>query len=150
MMNIKQQIKYHLDNKKYCKVTRQIAVDSFEDNSGYIVDNSCDFVLLQETDDFRVLGYVVFPTSSITEIRFNNNDKYYDKIMQWENQINNVTKKYKIDLTDWTSIFKSIKNAGLPIILENEIPDDKSFDIGPIIKTTKTAVYIQYFNAQVI
>lgn len=147
-MTIKQQIKYHLDNKKFCKVKRQVAEDSFEYSNGYIVDNSGDFVLMQEADDFRVLGYLVFPISTITQIRFNNNDKYYDKIMQWEKQVDNVSKKNKIDLTDWISIFKTIKKAGFNVIVENENPEDESFDIGPIIKTTKTAVYIQYFNAQ--
>jgi len=57
-------------------------------------------------------------------------------------------KKHKIDLTDWITIFKTIKKSGFNVIIENEDPDDKSFDIGPIIKVTKTAVYIQYFNAK--
>lgn len=52
---------------------------------------------MQETEDFRVLGFLVFPISTITQIRFNNNDKYYDKIMQWEKQVDNVSKKHKID-----------------------------------------------------
>lgn len=147
-MTVKQQIKYHLDNKKFCKVKRQVAEDSFEYSNGYFVDNSADFVLMQETEDFRVLGFLVFPISTITQIRFNNNDKYYDKIMQWEKQVDNVSKKHKIDLTDWISIFKTIKNAGFNVIIENENPEDDSFDIGPIIKTTKTAVYIQYFDAK--
>ncbi len=147
-MTITQQIKYHLDNKKFCKVKRQVAEDTFEYSSGYIVDNSSNFLLMQEADEFRVLGYLVFPVSTITQIRFNNNDKYYDKIMQWEKQVDNVSKKHKIDLTDWISIFKTIKKAGFNVIIENENPEDESFDIGPIIKTTKTAVYIQYFNAK--
>lgn len=147
-MTVKQQIKYHLDNKKFCKVKRQVAEDSFEYSNGYIVDNSDDFVLMQEADEFRVLGYLVFPLSTIAQIRFNNNDKYYDKIMQWEMQVDNVSKKHKIDLTDWKTIFKTIKKAGFNVIIENENPEDESFDIGPIIKTSNTAVYIQYFNAK--
>ncbi len=147
-MTIKQQIKYHLDTKKFCKVKRQVAEDSFEFSNGYIVDNSEDFVLMQEVEDFRVLGYLAFPISTIAQIRHNDNDKYYDKIMRWEKKVEEVSKKYKIDLTDWTSIFKTIKKAGFNVIIENENPDDESFDIGPIIKIIKTAVYIQYFNAK--
>jgi hypothetical protein len=145
-MTIKQQIKYHLDNKKFCKVKRQVAEDTYEYSNGYIVDNSGDFVLMQESNDFKVLGYLVFPISTITQIRFNNNEKYYNKIMQGEMQVDNVLKKHKIDLTDWTTIFKTIKKAGFNVIIENENPEDESFVIGPIIKTTTTAVYIQYFN----
>lgn len=147
-MTIKQQIKYHLDNKKFCKVLRKVAEGTFEYSDGYIVDSSSDFVLMQEVGEFDVLGYLVFSISSISQIRFNNNDKYYDKIMQWEKQVDNVSKKYQIDLSNWTSIFKSIRKAGLNVIIENENPKDDSFDIGPITKVTKTAVYIRYFNAQ--
>nr|HMU04402.1 hypothetical protein [Saprospiraceae bacterium] len=98
-MTIKQKIKFHLDNKKYCKVKRQVANDSFEYSNGYIVDESDNFVLMQEADEFRVLGYMVFHVSTIVQIRFNNNDKYYDKIMLWEKEVDNVSKKHKIDLT---------------------------------------------------
>jgi hypothetical protein len=147
-MTIKQQIKYHLEHRKFCKVKRQIADDSYEFSNGYIVDYSKDFILIQEADEFRVLGYLVFPISTITQVRFNNNDKYYDKIMQWEKQVDNVSKKHEIDLTDWTTIFRTIKKSDFNVIIENEDPDDKTFDIGPIIKVTKAAVYIQYFNAK--
>jgi len=147
-MTLLQKIKYHRDNKKFCKVKRQVADNSFEFSNGYIVDNSVDFILLQEAVDFKVLGYVVFPISTVKEIRFNNNDKYYDKIIQWEKQTVNVLKKHDIDLTNWTTIFKTIKKAGFNVIVENENPDDNSFDIGSITKVTKTAVYIQYFNAK--
>ena len=34
------------------------------------------------------------------------------------------------------------------MIIENENPNDSSFDIGPITKVSKDAVYIRYFNAQ--
>jgi len=92
-MTIKQQIKYHLSNKRYCTVKRKVGENSFEFSSGYIVDRSNNFLLMQEADEFRVLGYLVFNISAVSLIRFNNNDKYYDKIMQWESQVENVFKK---------------------------------------------------------
>lgn len=147
-MTIKQQIKYHLDNRKYCKIKRKVGDDSFEYSNGYIVDNSANFLLMQETNEFKILGYLIFPISTIVQIRFNNNDRYYDKIMQWEKQVENVSKKYIIDLTNWTTIFKTIKKTGFNVIIENENPNDETFDIGPIVKTTDSAVYIRYFNAK--
>lgn len=141
-MTIKQQIKYHLDNRKYCKIKRKVGDDSFEYSNGYIVDNSANFLLMQETNEFKILGYLIFPISTIVQIRFNNNDRYYDKIMQWEKQVENVSKKYIIDLTNWTTIFKTIKKTGFNVIIENENPNDETFDIGPIVKTTDSAVYI--------
>lgn len=108
-MTIKQKIKFHKDNKYYTRISREVAKDFIETNRGYIVDYSKDFVVLQETDDFKVLGYIILPINHITEIRFNNNDKYYNKIMIWEKESEKVGISHKIDLSNWQTIFKSIK-----------------------------------------
>ncbi|HLP34248.1 MAG TPA: hypothetical protein VK202_12280 [Bacteroidia bacterium] len=147
-MTLEQQIEFLYKNKKYCKVKRQVGAQFYEYSYGYIVDKSEDFLVMQETEDFKVLGYMVFPKKSVVQIRYNNNDKYYNKIMELEKLTDFVSAKHKIDLTNWTTIFKTIKNAGFNVIIENENPDDDTFDIGPIIRTSKTAVTIQYFNAK--
>jgi len=127
---------------------RRVAQETVEKSCGYIVDYSNNFVLLQETDDFEVDGYVVIPIQSISEIIYNTNDKYYDKIMNLEGIITAIEKKHLIDLTSWEAIFKSIKKLDFNVIVENEDPEDATFDIGPIIKITKSAVYVRYFNAK--
>jgi len=66
--------------------------------------------------------------------------------MIWEGEAENVGINYKIDLTTWTSIFKSIKSRQLNVIVQCESPEIDSFTIGPIIKTTKKLVYIQGFD----
>lgn len=147
-MNITDKIKYHCANKKYCKIIRQVGKDSEMKTNGYIVDYSDHFVLLQETDDFDIDGYVVFPIKTISEIIFNNNNKYFDKIMHWEGIVDAVENKHKIDLTSWATILKSIKKLGYNVIIENENPEDETFDIGPITRITKSSVYIRYFNAK--
>ena len=141
-------IKFHKDKKRYFKVQRQVAKDVLEKSHGYVVDFSKNFILLHETDDFQLDGYSIFPIKSISEIQSNSKDKHYDKIMHSERVTDDVSNKYSIDLTNWTTIFKSIKVLGLNVIVENEDPGDKSFDIGPITKVTKTAVYVRYFDAQ--
>lgn len=145
-MTIQEQIQYHLNNQKICKIKRQVADGFFEYSFGYIVDSSSDFIVMQEVVDFKMDGYLVFSASTIAHIRYNNNDKYYDKIMRWEKQTDHVMNKHAIDLTNWSTIFKTIKKAGVNVIIQNEDPADYSFDIGPITKITQTAVYIQYFD----
>jgi|688.fasta_scaffold1074743_1 hypothetical protein len=141
-------IKYHRDKKKYFKVQRQVSKDVFEKSHGYIVDFSKDFILLNDSDDFELDGYSIFPIKTIADIQFKNTDKHYDKIMHLEGLTDRVVKKHKIDLTNWTSIFKSIRLLGLNPIVENEDPNDESFDVGPITKVTKTSVYVRYFDSQ--
>jgi len=141
-------IKFHKDKKRYFQVQRQVAKDVLEKSHGYVVDYSNSFVLLQETDDFQLDGYSIFPVSSVAEIQSKTSDKYYDKIMHLEGVTDHVSNKYEIDLTTWTSIFKSLRVLKLNVIIENEDPSDKSFDIGPITKVTKTAVYVRYFDSR--
>jgi hypothetical protein len=66
--------------------------------------------------------------------------------MRAEGIVDKVVNKHKIDLTSWSSVFRSIKQLGLNVIIENEDPNDESFDIGPITKVSKTAVYVRYFD----
>lgn len=146
-MNIPDKIKYHHDHKKYCRIQRQVADETAEPCTGYIVDYSANFVLLQETSDFDVCGYLVISVQTISDIRFNNNDKYYDKIMQWEGLKDKIENKYKIDLSSWETILRSIKNAGFNVLIQNEAPTEPTFDIGPITEITDAFVYIRYFNA---
>ena len=101
---------------------RQVAKCTVEKSNGYIVDYSENFILLQETDDFEIEGYVIFPVSTISKNLFSNNDKYFHKIMHSEGIVDRIENKYKIDLTNWATILKSIKKLSFNIIIENEDP----------------------------
>lgn len=41
-----------------------------------------------------------------------------------------------------------MKKLNINVIIENEDPDDYSFDIGPITEVSDEAVYIRYFDAK--
>jgi len=145
-MTIHDKIKFHHDNKRFARVTRQVADDCMEVSRGYIVDYSENFIILQETDDFKVFSYLALPIAQISTIRFNSHDRFYDKIMVLEKEIENISLPHKIDLSSWQTIFKSIKTIGLNVIVECENPNIDTFTIGPITKTTKNLVYILYFD----
>jgi hypothetical protein len=142
------QIKNHLDKKKYTLLTRKTGKTSTETSRGYILNFSEDFILLQETDDFKILGYNIFPLKQIISLRHNENDEFYDKIIKAEKEDKKIGIKYSVDLSSWATIFQSIKSRKLNVIIECENPDNYSFDIGPIASLTKTSVYIQYMNGQ--
>lgn len=103
-MTTNDKIKFHHDNKKFARIIRQVSEDLTEVSREYIVDHSKDFIILQETDDFKVFGYFILPTSQIREVRFNSHDKFYDKIINRENEINKVLLPHKVDLTNWQTI----------------------------------------------
>ena len=117
-MKILEKIKLHFEEKKYCKIKRQVGEDSFEKNDGFIVAYSDDFVVIKEVDDFVVRGYLVFQTETITEIRRNKSDIFFEKIYKLEGITQTIETNYKIDLTSWQTIFKSIKKLGFNVIVK--------------------------------
>lgn len=140
-------IKDFYENQKFARITRNVAEDWDEISLGYIVDFSPEFIVLQECDDFELKGYNILPIKDFKEIRFNNNDKYYDKIMSLENEKKNFGIKTKLDLTDWKTIFKSLRKNKRNVAVECENPEIDTFTIGPIKRITEKNVFIQYFNA---
>jgi len=78
--------------------------------------------LLHENDDFVFNGYSVLPIDQIKKIRFNNYDKYFHQIITWEGLIDKIGINYAVDLTNWTSVFNSIKAQKLNVIVECEDP----------------------------
>ncbi|UEG53876.1 hypothetical protein LLH06_02665 [Mucilaginibacter daejeonensis] len=140
-------LQYHQENKKYLTIYRKVGSKSIETSHGYIVAFAKDFVILQETNDFEIDGYIIIPVAQIHKLRFNNVDKYFDKIMAMEKLSGRVVLKYHVSLDSWPSIFRSLQDQELTVIVECEDPDDKSFDIGPIIKIEQETIHVQNFDA---
>lgn len=147
MKTISQKIKEHCIKKEFARIFRSVSNSKTEISRGYIVDYSDKFICLQETDDFIALGYIIIPTKTIIEIRNNKADKYYHKIMTWENEIGKIQKKHLINLSSWQDIFKSIRSLNFNVIVECESEKLETFTIGPIKRISKIGVSIQYFNA---
>jgi hypothetical protein len=129
---ISEKIQLYLENKSHVKITRTVGSDTTETSRGYILDYSDDFILVHETDDFLVIGYIILSINQIKDIRSAKNEQYYTKIMIWEGEADKVGISYKINLSSWPSIFKSIKATGLNVIVECENPEIDTFTIGPI------------------
>jgi len=146
-MKVREKIIEHYNDQKFSRITRKVGEDWDEVSRGYIVDYSDDFVVLQETDDFSVRGFNILPIKQFTKVRYNNNDKYYDKIMTWENEKDKIGLKTKADLTNWKTIFKTFQKRKMNLIIECEDPDINSFIIGPVKRVTEKKVFIHYFNA---
>ena len=143
---IAEQIKDHFENKKYGKIKRSSGKHALEMSNGYIVDYSDDFILLNEAGDFEVAGYLVLPIKYVKKIRYNKWDKYFEKILISEGEIGKVGVKYKIDLSNWKSVFESIKGHQLNVIVKCEDPKIDSFNIGLIINIYKKDVEIHNFD----
>ena len=147
-MNLLSKIKKHCKLKRYCKILREVDGKFANSLGGYIVDYTKEFLVLQECNDFLLKGFKIIPLNTIIEIRYNQNDKCYDKIMRSEKVWDEINYTHNVDLTSWSTIFTSIQELGFNVIIENEHPKESTFDIGPITKVKEKYVRIRYFNAE--
>ena len=142
-----EKLEKHWAKKLYVRLTRKKS--KFEGiSTGFVIDKSSDFILLQETDEFRILGYQIIPINTIKHVRYNKNDKTYERILKEEGLLSDVKAKYEIDLTDWNSIATDVKKTELTVISECEHPKLNYFCIGQIKRINKKSISIRYFNAQ--
>ncbi|MFD0963897.1 hypothetical protein [Pseudofulvibacter geojedonensis] len=140
-------LKKHFENKTYARLTRKKG--TFEGiSTGFILNMSQDFILLQESDEFRILGYIIIPIKTIKHVRYNKNDKTYERILKLEGLLSNVKNKYNIELTNWNTISRDIMKTGLTIISECEHPSLNYFCIGHLKQINNKSIEINYFNAQ--
>jgi len=144
---IKKLLQKHHEEKLYVRLTRGIKYLEFI-STGFILDISEKFILLQETDEFRILGYQIIPIKTIKHVRYNENDKTYEKILKEEDLLQKVNLKYKIDISNWKTITEDLKKIEICVISECEHPKTQSFCIGKIKKVNRKSISIHYFNAQ--
>lgn len=145
---IEKSIEKLLEKRQYCSVLRSIEDGSELISNGYILDYSKDFLVLQEVEDFRPMGFMVIPVERILEIRHGKNAKYYDHILTAEGKKDKIESKTKVNLKTWKTVFKSFQKKGKCIVAECEGKELDAFNIGEIADVTDKAVYIFYFSAQ--
>lgn len=147
-MDILKKIESFQDLKKFAQIKRKVSKSVRLKNSGYILDHSDDFVVLQECEDFRALGFTILPISQIKKVQHKKSDAYYDKIMEWEGIKDEIFLHTTLDLTSWVSIFNIFKILKKPIIIECEGSDIDAFNIGPVAKVNKKSVELLHFDAK--
>jgi hypothetical protein len=130
---------------KYVRLARGRGVfESFD--RGYIIQYSTNFVLLQTTDDFTLNGYSIFPLDTIQKVRHNKNDSFYDKIMKREKLKDQIGIHFNIDLSNWKTIFQTLKKTKLTVTIECEEPHLDYFCIGSLQQVGKNKVSMLYFS----
>lgn len=144
---IQKRLERHYSEKRYVRLIRSKGY--FEEiTTGFIIGKSDNFIFFQETDDFKALGYIIFPIKTIKHARYNRFDKAIHRILKKEGQLKKIRVKYKIDLTSWESIAKYLKKTKLTIISQCEHPKKNSFCIGKIKEINQKSISIQYFDAE--
>lgn len=147
-----------MKNKKITKKLKKYKKDGnffsllskYDDNyiSAIVLDVNDDFVVLQEFFEFRKLTKSILPISSIESLRRNENDKYYQTILEGEGLLKKAKNKSSMDIRSWKSISRALKISMITVIIDCERSKDEFFGIGEVKNVNKDSVEIRYFDAQ--
>lgn len=140
---IKELINKSVDHRQLCRVKFD-----YDDNTRFVfplLTNDKLFLCANE-DDFILNGYSIRRFKDVEKAEYQDGKIF--SMVQAEKIDEKITVP-NIDMTDWQTIFASLKEQNKNIIVENEKAeeDDYSFVIGRIIKTTKIKVVMQHFDA---
>ena len=108
----------------------------------YPIEVNSKFLLGQEEDDFLLDGYSIRKISQLSKVVVK--DDKCNKINK-KFGITNQVKNPNIDISNWKSIFESLKELNTYIIIEDEINDE--FAIGIIEKVFDNKLYFRSFDA---
>jgi len=139
------QIENAIAAKKYVRLTREKGNFS-EYANGCVLERSSNFLLIISTHDFAFVGYEIIPLDTISKWRCNKDDRFYDKVITAEGIKGSVGPTPDIDLSNWKTIFRALKKAGVPVIVLSEEPHLDYFNIGTIHRVTDTYVSIFYIT----
>jgi hypothetical protein len=139
-------IKRHVDKKDFVKIKRTVTEGS-ADISGFILQMSKDFLLIQKELEFYLNGYAIVRKDHFDSIRCNKFDKAYKGILKGEGIFDSdYGIKKKIRIKNWRTIFEDLMKLDCHVIIECEDLKDPIFVIGPIKKINKDSVNIQYYD----
>jgi hypothetical protein len=113
----------------------------------YILASSDSFLLVQTAEEFTLSGFSVIPTNTIIEVVSNKTDRFYNHVMKSEGLLQKVGCNIPLSLESWPAVFKSLKAAKVPVIVECEHLDPSIFSIGTLRSISTKQVFLNYFNS---
>lgn len=121
----------------------------YDDNTWFIfplLANDKMFLCANE-EEFMLNGYSIRRFKDVEKAEYQEGKIF--SMIQAE-KIDERISVPNIDMSDWQTIFTSLKEQDKNIIVENEKAEENedSFVIGRIIKATKTKVVMQHFDAE--
>lgn len=142
--DIKLLVNNSIDHRQLCSVKFD-----YDDNTWFVfplLTNDKLFLCANE-DDFLLNGYSIRRFKDVKKVEYQGG-KILSMIQS--EKIDKQTTIPNIDMSDWQTIFTSLKEQNKNIIVENEKAeeDEYSFVIGRIVKVAKTKVIMQHFDAE--
>lgn len=141
-------LKKHQKNGDLVQFERNVT-DGEANISGFILQMSKDFILIQNVVDFRLDGYTIIRQDHYDRIRCNDYDRTYKKILGKEGILPQTFEiKNSININTWNSLFSDLRKKDFHVVVECEDLKKPTFIIGPVIKIGKKSAQIRYYDAE--
>ncbi|MCZ4409474.1 hypothetical protein O3Q51_11685 [Cryomorphaceae bacterium 1068] len=136
----------HIVQKDVVKVEREFEGEDLG-IYGFLLGASSQLLFVQVDYDFQLDGYAIIPAFTVSKLRCNKTDRFHKEVLKKEGIFErDYGCDSSIDLTDWPSVFKSLKAIGHIVSIEDEEAEETDFVIGRIVRVNKKSVSIQYFD----
>ncbi|VBB45310.1 conserved hypothetical protein [uncultured Paludibacter sp.] len=148
---MKKKIDSLIQSKSFVKVFIDKEDVNIEKTDGIIMFQNENFIVMSDTYDFFYCGMKLIRKKDISEIRNSDNEKVFNEIMKAEKLTDlhiELFNKYKIDFSDFKSLFNSLKFQNLPIIIECQYGKNDRFILGSIFEINEKNVRIEYINSR--
>jgi hypothetical protein len=153
MKNIEQKIsdyndiiRKHIEKSDFVKLDRKFK-DIESRLNGIILQLSDNFLLVEIIDDFLINGFAIIRIDQFESYSCGKYEKSYKKILLSDSIISEThDEQPSIDLTNWQSIFNSLRKIDFHVIIECEDLDEPTFTIGPIKRITEKCVSVQNYD----
>lgn len=149
---MKKKLRKHIQDKHFIKVylsdNEGFTLTHFE---GFLLDQNDKYIFMSDVRDFNYDGFVVARKADISEIKNSDNERFFDGILEKEGIKAAILKKaseLNFTLSDFESMFQQLHKQNQAIIIECLYENDTKFQLGPVIKTNKKRVFIDYINAK--
>ncbi|WP_165247727.1 hypothetical protein [Paludisphaera soli] len=146
MNRLRERLSGLADARRHVHLTRRVAGDW--DVTGLVLAVGRRLVLLHQTRDFQLDGYVLLPLRDIARVRCTAVDRFAEKVLAGEGLMENVGADWDVPLDDPSRALAALKRRGDYIVIECEsrfAPEDDDFLIGPVVGLTDHEVAMRIF-----
>ena len=123
------------------------AIRHFE---GVVFSYSDDYVFMCDLSDFNYDGLVVFRKADIIEVRYSENEVFFEKILKAENILRSIRlqkRENPFRVGTLKRMLEQLEKLKIPVIFECLYDEEEKFQIGPIESTHIDKIKITYFNS---
>lgn len=128
------------------KVQLRCSTQRQEFHDGFVLGVGRDLIWLQQFTDFQPDGYEVLRLSDIANIRSDENERMWERMLAGEGILERVKIPYELPLQDMPELLRALQSLGENIIVECTDNSRNGFYIGRILFVDELSLLFATFD----